>query len=35
VAVFVSARMIARRTQLDVPLDSNDKVVVLQALTGG
>jgi sulfur-carrier protein len=35
VAVFVNARMIASRTQLDVPLGANDKVVVLQALTGG
>ena len=35
VAVFVNARMIASRTQLDVALGANDKVVVLQALTGG
>jgi sulfur carrier protein ThiS len=35
VAVFVNARMIASRTQLDVPLGAQDKVMVIQALTGG
>ncbi|MDB5872830.1 MAG: molybdopterin synthase subunit MoaD [Ramlibacter sp.] len=35
VAVFVNARMIASRTQLDVPLQPQDKVMVIQALTGG
>jgi molybdopterin synthase sulfur carrier subunit len=35
VAMFVNARMIASRTQLDVPLAPGDKVMVIQALTGG
>ncbi|MDB5941168.1 MAG: molybdopterin synthase subunit MoaD [Ramlibacter sp.] len=35
VAVFVNARMIASRTSLDVALAPADKVVVIQALTGG
>ena len=35
VAVFVNAQMIASRTQLDVSLRPADKVMVLQALTGG
>ena len=35
VAVFVNAQMIANRTQLDVPLGAQDKVMVIQALTGG
>jgi sulfur carrier protein ThiS len=35
VAVFVNAQMIASRTQLDVPLREHDKVMVIQALTGG
>ena len=35
VAVFVNARMIASRSQLDVPLAGGDKVMVIQALTGG
>jgi sulfur-carrier protein len=35
VAVFVNARMIASRSQLDVPLGAQDKVMVIQALTGG
>jgi sulfur-carrier protein len=35
VAVFVNARMIADRVRLDVPLESGDKVMVIQALTGG
>ena len=35
VAVFVNARMIANRSQLDVPLAPADKVMVIQALTGG
>jgi len=33
--VFVNAQMIGRRTKLDVPLQPDDKVMVLQALTGG
>ncbi len=35
VAVFVNARMIASRSQLDIPLAGQDKVMVIQALTGG
>lgn len=35
VAVFVNAQMIASRTELDIPLQPDDKVIVLQALTGG
>jgi len=35
VAVFVNARMIADRAQLDVSLGPDDKVMVIQALTGG
>ena len=35
VAVFVNAQMISNRTQLDVPLAPQDKVMVIQALTGG
>lgn len=35
VAVFVNAQMIASRTQLDVALQPQDKVMVIQALTGG
>lgn len=35
VAVFINARMIADRARLDVPLEAGDKVMVIQALTGG
>jgi sulfur carrier protein ThiS len=35
VAVFVNAQMIASRSQLDIPLQPQDKVMVIQALTGG
>jgi sulfur-carrier protein len=35
VAVFVNARMIANRADLTVPLARDDKVMVIQALTGG
>ena len=35
VAVFINARMIASRTHLDIPLAAQDKVMVIQALTGG
>lgn len=35
VAVFVNARQIASRTELDLPLGLGDKVMVIQALTGG
>jgi sulfur-carrier protein len=35
VAVFVNARMIADRSRLDIPLEPGDKVLVIQALTGG
>jgi sulfur-carrier protein len=35
VAVFVNTQMIADRARLDVPLADDDKVMVIQALTGG
>lgn len=35
VAVFVNARMITDRARLDLPLEGADKVMVIQALTGG
>jgi sulfur-carrier protein len=35
VAVFINARMIASRSELDLPLAKDDKVMVIQALTGG
>ena len=35
VAVFVNARLIASRSDLDLPLAPADKVMVIQALTGG
>ena len=35
VAVFVNARMIASRSDLDISLKSEDKIMVIQALTGG
>jgi sulfur-carrier protein len=35
VAVFVNAQMIRNRAELDVPLGAQDKVMVIQALTGG
>ncbi len=35
VAVFVNAQMIESRSQLDIPLGAQDKVMVIQALTGG
>jgi molybdopterin converting factor small subunit len=35
VAVFVNARMVTDRVNLDVPLAAGDKVMVIQALTGG
>lgn len=35
VAVFVNARMIASRSELELPLAPADKVMVIQALTGG
>ena len=35
VAVFVNARLVADRVHLDVPLEEGDKVMVIQALTGG
>lgn len=35
VAVFVNARMITDRANLDLPLEGADKVMVIQALTGG
>lgn len=35
VAVFVNARMIADRAQLGIALQPGDKVMVIQALSGG
>jgi molybdopterin synthase sulfur carrier subunit len=35
VAVFVNARMIPSRTELDLQLAPDDQVMVIQALTGG
>ncbi|MBG9387162.1 MoaD/ThiS family protein [Caenimonas aquaedulcis] len=35
VAVFVNAAMIADRARLDIALAEDDKVMVIQALTGG
>jgi hypothetical protein len=35
VAVFINARMVTDRVRLDVPLEPADKVMVIQALTGG
>ena len=35
VAVFVNASMIASRSDLELPLEPADKVLVIQALTGG
>jgi sulfur-carrier protein len=35
VAVFVNAQMIPSRTRLDIELRPQDKVMVIQALTGG
>jgi sulfur carrier protein ThiS len=35
VAVFVNARMIESRSDLDVAIGPGDKVMVIQALTGG
>ncbi len=35
VAVFVNSRMIASRSNLELPLAPQDQVMVIQALTGG
>ena len=35
VAVFINAQMIASRTELDIALRDDDKIMVIQALTGG
>lgn len=35
VAVFVNGHMIASRSRLDQPLAAADRVLVIQALTGG
>jgi sulfur carrier protein ThiS len=35
VAVFVNARMVADRARLDLALEPADRVMVIQALTGG
>ncbi|HWI80531.1 MoaD/ThiS family protein [Ramlibacter sp.] len=35
VAVFVNARMIADRARLDISIQPDDRIMVIQALTGG
>jgi sulfur-carrier protein len=35
VAVFINGQMITRRDNLNVKLESNDEVMVIQALSGG
>jgi molybdopterin synthase sulfur carrier subunit len=35
VAVFVNGRMIESRSDLDVALERDDKIMIIQALTGG
>lgn len=35
VAVFLNGRMIPSRTDLDLPVGGDDRVLVVQALTGG
>jgi sulfur carrier protein ThiS len=35
VAVFVNGRMIPSRTKLDLQLGAEDRILVIQALTGG
>jgi sulfur-carrier protein len=35
VAVFVNARMIASRSDLDVAVHPGDQIMIIQALTGG
>ena len=35
VAVFVNQRMVVDRVHLDQPLNAGDRVLVIQALTGG
>ena len=35
VAVFVNQQMLRERSKLDQPLQSGDRVLVIQALTGG
>ena len=35
VAIFVNAQMVRGRVALDIPLQNEDKVMVIQALTGG
>jgi molybdopterin synthase sulfur carrier subunit len=35
VAVFVNARMIASRSDLDVAVEPGDRIMVIQALSGG
>lgn len=35
VAVFINQQMLTQRSQLDIPIASGDKVLVIQALTGG
>lgn len=35
VAIFINQQMLINRSQLDLPIASGDKVLVIQALTGG
>jgi len=35
VAVFVNGRMIASRNDLDVAVERDDRIMIIQALTGG
>lgn len=35
VAIFINQQMLIDRSQLDLPIASGDKVLVIQALTGG
>ncbi len=35
VAVFINAGMIASRSDLDVAVEADDRIMVIQALTGG
>ena len=35
VAIFINQQMLTHRSHLDRPIASNDKVLVIQALTGG
>ena len=35
VAVFVNGRMVPDRARLDLPVGADDRIMVIQALTGG